>query len=52
MMDDFVAGGRWWKFDFHTHTPESSDFKDKSVKPEDWLLAFMHEQKHRLPRGY
>ena len=37
------AGGRWWKFDFHTHTPKSFDFKDKNVKPEDWLLAFMRK---------
>ena len=21
-------GARWWKFDFHTHTPKSMDFND------------------------
>lgn len=42
-------GSRWWKFDFHTHTPASSDtrFQQNSdgssdqVGPEKWLLKFM-----------
>lgn len=34
-----LAGARWWKFDFHTHTP-ASDFRD-AVTPECWLKAFM-----------
>ena len=34
-------GAKWWKFDIHTHTPESMDFKDKTITPEDWLKAFM-----------
>jgi len=43
--NDFV-GARWWKFDFHTHTPASSDYgrSDKSLKsrtPEEWLLDHM-----------
>ncbi len=41
-------GARWWKFDFHTHTPASDDFlkgcpqfvKDE-VTPEFWLRKFM-----------
>ncbi len=37
-------GARWWKFDFHTHTPESMDFKDKTITPEDWLKAFMERE--------
>ena len=36
-------GARWWKFDFHTHTPKSMDFKDKTMTPEDWLKAFMEK---------
>ena len=37
------AGARWWKFDFHTHTPASADFNDKDdVKL--WLKAFMDEE--------
>ena len=34
-------GARWWKFDFHTHTPASSDYRNSDVTPEDWLLGFM-----------
>ena len=44
-------GSRWWKFDFHTHTPASEDFlkgcnqqeKDK-VTPEFWLQRFMEKK--------
>lgn len=42
-------GARWWKFDFHTHTPCSSDYGKHSpdqanlrkLPPRDWLLAYM-----------
>ena len=41
-------GSRWWKFDFHTHTPASADYGKggdqaslRRITPEDWLLAFM-----------
>ncbi|HVB48342.1 MAG TPA: chromosome segregation protein SMC [Burkholderiales bacterium] len=41
-------GARWWKFDFHTHTPASVDYGKgpnqaslRQISPEDWLLAFM-----------
>ena len=37
-------GARWWKFDFHTHTPESMDFNDKNMTPESWLKAFMEKE--------
>ncbi len=40
-------GARWWKFDFHTHTPASRDYGKgrnqaalQAMKPEDWLLGF------------
>lgn len=38
-------GSRWWKFDFHTHTPASSDYEptDKHITPRDWLLAHMQK---------
>ena len=36
------AGARWWKFDFHTHTP-ASDFKEENITPECWLKAFMQK---------
>ncbi len=37
-------GARWWKFDFHTHTPESVDFSDRKLDAESWLRAFMEKE--------
>lgn len=37
-------GSRWYKFDFHTHTPESSDYKKPEEKETDWLKALMAEK--------
>ncbi len=38
-------GSRWWKFDFHTHTPASTDTpwykKQLPLTPQDWLLKYM-----------
>jgi hypothetical protein len=41
-------GARWWKFDFHTHTPASDDYGRgpdqpslKQRKPREWLLDYM-----------
>jgi len=41
-------GARWWKFDFHTHTPASEDYGKgssqdalKAHPPREWLLDFM-----------
>ena len=41
-------GARWWKFDFHTHTPASDDFGKgphqatlKGRTPREWLLDYM-----------
>jgi hypothetical protein len=41
-------GARWWKFDFHTHTPASEDYGKgtdqaqlRSRTPREWLLDFM-----------
>lgn len=39
-------GSRWWKFDFHTHTPASSDYLQSEIntlQPRDWLLAYMRQ---------
>src|SRR4051812_14268469 len=46
MTEPTIAGARWWKFDFHTHTPASPDYGkgDATIKdrlPRDWLLDFM-----------
>ena len=44
MNDRDYPGARWWKFDFHTHTPASDDFAMKNeVTPESWLKKFMEE---------
>jgi hypothetical protein len=41
-------GAKWWKFDFHNHTPKSDDYGKgpnqvalKSRSPREWLLDFM-----------
>ncbi len=36
-------GARWWKFDFHTHTPASGDWhrSQDNLTPEQWLQRFM-----------
>lgn len=41
-------GARWWKIDFHAHTPESDDYgkgPDQAVlkqrTPQEWLLDYM-----------
>ena len=39
-----IPGSRWWRFDFHNHTPASSDFfigERDSLSARDWLLAYM-----------
>lgn len=44
MMMDAIPGSRWWKVDFHTHTPASSDYdaaERDTVAARDWLLAYM-----------
>ncbi|MBK7144925.1 MAG: AAA family ATPase [Xanthomonadales bacterium] len=41
-------GSRWWKFDFHTHTPASLDTpwcrQELELSPEQWLLRFMEAE--------
>ena len=45
MNDRQFPGARWWKFDFHIHTPASADFKDRDeITPESWLKAFMDKE--------
>ena len=41
-------GSRWWKFDFHAHTPASGDYGNgpdqatlKQRTPREWLLDYM-----------
>ena len=44
-------GARWWKFDFHTHTPASVDYGKgpdqaslRQISPANWLLDFMRTE--------
>ena len=43
--DWHYPGARWWKFDFHTHTPASADTywakSEADLSPKQWLLNFM-----------
>ena len=34
----------WQKIDFHVHTPASSDYKEKSISPCEWLKAVMDKK--------
>ncbi|EGR0501868.1 histidinol phosphatase [Vibrio cholerae] len=43
-MSQIPFGSRWYKFDFHTHTPASSDFKKPEESESDWLKALMAEK--------
>ncbi len=42
------SGSKWWKFDFHNHTPASDDYgkgtsqaQHKLITPKDWILNYM-----------
>ena len=44
-------GARWWKFDFHTHTPKSEDYGKgekqsflKQLGAKEWLIGFMRAE--------
>ena len=34
-----MAVAKWWKVDFHTHTPASTCFRDKTIAANDWVNA-------------
>ena len=37
-------GSRWWKFNFHTHTPASLDYKgNKNITPRQWLQDYLNQ---------
>lgn len=39
-----MVGSRWYKFDFHNHTPASHDYRMPDITPREWLLAYMRQQ--------
>ena len=50
-MSTELAGARWWRFDFHTHTPASDDYGKDVTQQEprkrtarEWLLDFMRAE--------
>ena len=42
-------GSKWWKFDFHTHTPASMDYGKgnheikNNMTPRNWLLDYINK---------
>lgn len=41
-MTHAYPGSRWWKFDFHNHTPASLDYRgDKAITPRQWLQDYL-----------
>ncbi len=41
MSEQHYPGSRWWKFDFHNHTPASQDYRgDKNITCEQWLRNY------------
>lgn len=45
-MKNIIHGAKWWKFDFHNHTPKSNDFGKgdaihMAITPMEWLLMYM-----------
>jgi ABC-type lipoprotein export system ATPase subunit/predicted metal-dependent phosphoesterase TrpH len=41
MSTQQYPGSRWWKFDFHSHTPASSDYRgNKAISHEQWLRDY------------
>lgn len=44
------ASAKWWKFDFHNHTPASDDYgkgpdqtQHRQISHKDWLLNYMRQ---------
>lgn len=49
-MHNNHIGSKWWKFDFHNHTPTSDDYgkginqeEFKNITPKEWLLNYMRQ---------
>ena len=50
-MESFktIVGGKWWKVDFHLHSPGSYDYghgseAQKNITPEEYLLECMKKE--------
>lgn len=47
------VGAKWWKFDFHTHTPASFDYANgdttnlrETISPREWLQSYIDKGIH------
>lgn len=38
-----MNGAKWWKFDFHVHTPTSPDYREPELSAKDFLLSAMQK---------
>ncbi|EGR0171676.1 histidinol phosphatase [Vibrio alginolyticus] len=38
------VGSKWYKFDFHNHTPASNDYQDSALSDRDWLFTYMRQE--------
>ena len=46
-MQEQWPGSKWWKVDFHTHSPASTDYKgDTDVLPKEWLEQYLNAGVH------
>lgn len=50
-MNSTNIGSKWWKFDFHNHTPASNDYGKgvdqeqlNLITPKEWLLSYMRQE--------
>ncbi|MDP3157928.1 MAG: PHP domain-containing protein, partial [Archangium sp.] len=42
-------GARWWRFDLHVHSPQSSDWRgDASATPQQWVEAAVAARLHAV----
>jgi hypothetical protein len=44
-----INGAKWWKFDFHNHSPKSFDYghgdeNERSISAKDWLQLYMSKE--------
>lgn len=35
-------GSKWYKFDFHNHTPASDDYQSPDISDREWLQSYMN----------
>lgn len=48
-MLEYIHGAKWWKFDFHNHTPKSTDYgkgdeTERDISCEVWLFEYMKKE--------